>query len=183
MTEGAERWSSGGWPMAERSVIPTVLGVPLVAAVGLAAVLTTVGVLVDLLRSGRLGAVFAVCYLTGCVLAVAWVRRRSLFGPMVQPPLLVAVIIPVVVLLTGSPEPGAGAAERLLVIGAPLVNAFPVMAATTGLVLAVGAFRAAMQRPLGSSGSAAISGPRRPSSASGTAAPVEARTSGSPPPS
>ena len=152
------------------------------AAVGLAAGLTTVGVLVDLLRSGRLGTVFAVCYLTGCVLAVAWVRRRSLFGPMVQPPLLVAVIVPLVVLLTGDAKPGAGAAERLLVIAAPLVNAFPMMAATTGLVLAVGAFRAATQRPLDSPGSA-VSGPRPPSSASGAAARGEARTSGSPPPS
>jgi hypothetical protein len=81
------------------------------------------------------------------VLAVAWVRRSGLFAPMVQPPLLVAVAVPVVVLLAGTPAPGAGVAERLLVIGAPLVNAFPVMAWGTGAVLLLGLVRLVVQRP------------------------------------
>jgi hypothetical protein len=134
--------------MADRSVLATVLGVPPVAAVALGAVLTAVGVFVDLVRVGSLGLVFTICYITGCVLAVAWVRRDGLFGPMVQPPLLVAVAVPVVVLLAGSPKPGAGVAERLLVVGAPLVNAFPTMAWTTGIVLALGVVRLVVQRPL-----------------------------------
>jgi hypothetical protein len=135
--------------MAERSLLPTVLGLRPVVAVGLGAVLTTVGVLVDLTRIGSLGTVFTICYVSGCVLAVAWVRRDGLFGPLVQPPLLVAVAVPVVVLLAGSPRPGQGVAERMLVIGAPLVNAFPVMAWTTGAVLALGLLRVLVQRPLG----------------------------------
>jgi hypothetical protein len=134
--------------MAERSLLATVLGLPPWGAVALAAVLTTVGTFVDLVRIGSLGAVFTVCFATGCVLAVAWVRRRGLFGPMVQPPLLVAVAVPTIVLLAGSPDPGAGVAERLLVIGAPLVNAFPIMAWTTGGVLALGLLRILVQRPL-----------------------------------
>ena len=142
-----ERSASGGhWPMADRSIIPSVLGVPPLAAVGLAAVLTAIGVLVDLTRSGTLGTVLTVCFVVGCVLAVAWVRRSGLFGPMVQPPLLLAVAVPVVVLIAGSPKPGAGIAERLLVIGAPLVNSFPTMAWVTGIVVAVGAFRLLVQR-------------------------------------
>ena len=144
-----ERGKGGRWPMAERSVLPTVLGVPPIAAVGLAAALTAIGVLVDLTRIGNLSAVFTVCHISGCVLAVIWVRRRGLFGPMVQPPLLVAAAVPVVVLLAGSPRPGQGVAEQLLVIGAPLVNAFPVMAWTTGTVLVLGLLRIALQRPLG----------------------------------
>lgn len=132
--------------MGERSIIPSVLGVPPLAAVGLAAVLTAVGVLVDLTRSGTLGTVFTVCFVVGCVLAVAWVRRSGLFGPMVQPPLLLAVAVPAVVLLAGPPKPGAGIAERLLVIGAPLVNSFPTMAWVTGIVVAVGLVRLAVQR-------------------------------------
>jgi hypothetical protein len=52
------------------------------------------------------------------------------------------------VLLAGSPRPGQGVTERLLVIGAPLVNAFPVMAATTGVVLLLGLLRVILQRPL-----------------------------------
>jgi hypothetical protein len=129
-------------------MLATVLGVPPIAAVGLAAALTAVGVFVDLTRIGNLGTVFTVCYVSGCVLAVAWVRRSGLFGPMVQPPLLVAAAVPVVVLLAGSPRPGQGVAERLLVIGAPLVNAFPMMAWATGSVLVLGLSRILLQRPV-----------------------------------
>lgn len=144
-----ERGKGGRWPMADRSVLPTVLGVPPIAAVGLAAALTAIGVLVDLTRIGNLSTVFTVCHISGCVLAVIWVRRSGLFGPMVQPPLLVAAAVPVVVLLAGTPRPGQGVAEQLLVIGAPLVNAFPVMAWATGTVLVLGLLRIALQRPLG----------------------------------
>lgn len=138
--------AGGHWPTADRSLIATVLGVPPIAAFGLAAVLTAIGVLVDLTRAGTLGVVFTVCYVVGCVLAVAWVRRSGLFWPMVQPPLLLAVAVPAVVQLAGTPKPGAGVAERLLVIGAPLVNSFPTMAWTTGIVVALGVFRLVVQR-------------------------------------
>ncbi len=166
--------------MADRSIVPSVLGVPPLAAVGLAAVLTAIGVLVDLTRSGTLGTVFTVCFVVGCVLAVAWVRRSGLFGPMVQPPLLLAVAVPVVVLLAGTPKPGAGIAERLLVIGAPLVNSFPTMAWVTGIVVAIGVVRLFLQRTPAERAPAKrepISS--RPGSAQG-AARGEARTSRSP---
>lgn len=141
--------STGGqWPMADRAVLATVLGIRPIFAVGFAAALTAIGVLVDLTRIGSLGLVFTICYITGCVLAVAWVRRDGLFGPMVQPPLLVAAAVPIVVLLAGDPRPGQGVADRLLVIGAPLVNAFPIMAWTTAAVVAAGAARMFLQRPL-----------------------------------
>jgi hypothetical protein len=134
--------------MAQRSLLPSVLGVPPIAAVGIAVALTAIGVLVDLTRIGNLGTVFTICHITGCVLAVVWVRRNGLFGPMVQPPLLVAATVPVVVLLSTSPRPGQGVAEQLLVIGAPLVNAFPVMAWATGTVLVLGLVRIVLQRPV-----------------------------------
>lgn len=138
--------SDGQLTVAERSLLTNVLGVHPAAAVGGAAVLTAAGVTVDLLRTGTLGTVFTVCYLTGCVLATAWVRRSGLFWPMVAPPLLMALAVPVVVLVAGMTKPGAGVAQRLLVIGAPLVNGFPVMAWTSGLVLALGVFRLVTQR-------------------------------------
>ncbi len=141
-----ERGAGGRWPTPERSLIATVLGVRPLTAVGLSAVLTALGVLVDLLRAGTLGAIFTVCYLVGCVLSVAWVRRRSLFGPMVAPPLLLAVAVPVAVLLVGSPRPGTGISERLLTVGAPLVNSFPTMAWTTAAVVATGVGRILGQR-------------------------------------
>ena len=124
--------------MPDRSLMATVLGVNPAAAVGVAAALTAVGVAIDLLRVGTLSTAFTVCYLAGCVLATAWVRRSGVFWPMVAPPLLMAIAVPVVVLVAGTPRPGAGVAQRLLVIGAPLVNGFPIMAWTTGLVLALG---------------------------------------------
>ena len=160
----------GPWPMPERSLMATVLGVHPAAAVGVAAALTAVGVAVDLLRAGTLSTAFTVCYLTGCVLATAWVRRSGLFWPMVAPPLLMAVAVPVVVLVAGTPRPGAGVARRLLVIGAPLVNGFPIMAWTTGVVLALGVFRLVTQRI-------------NPRSRGPAAARGEGRTSTSPPPS
>lgn len=165
-----ERGAGGRWPTPERSLVATVLGVRPVAAVGLAATLTALGVLVDLLRAGTLGVVFSVCYFSGCVLSVAWVRRRGLFGPIVSPPLLLAVAVPAVVLLMGSPRPGTGISERLLTIGAPLVNSFPTMAWTTAAVLAIGVARCVAQR-----GSAELSEPRGQAAARGAG-----RRSGSP---
>lgn len=156
-----------------------VLGVPPAAAVGTAAAFTALGVFVDLVRIGTLGAIFTFCYLVGCVLAVAWVRRNGLFGPMVSPPLLLAVAVPVVVLLAAAPKPGAGVAERLLVIGAPLVNAFPMMAWTTAIVLGMGIARIVVQRPPADAGVAKQVSPRR--AAGAAAVPRGARRrSGSP---
>jgi len=135
--------------MPDRSLMATVLGINPALAVGVAAALTAVGVAIDLWRVGTLSTVFTICYLTGCVLATAWVRRSGVFWPMVAPPLLMAVAVPVVVLVAGTPRPGAGIAQRLLVIGAPLVNGFPMMAWTSGLVLALGLFRLVTQREHG----------------------------------
>ena len=147
---GVERERPGGpWPMPDRSLMATVLGINPALAVGVAAALTAVGVAIDLWRVGTLSTVFTVCYLTGCVLATAWVRRSGVFWPMVAPPLLMALAVPVVVLVAGTPRPGAGIAQRLLVIGAPLVNGFPMMAWTSGLVLALGLFRLVTQREHG----------------------------------
>jgi hypothetical protein len=141
--------------MDECSLLASVPGVHPATAFGGAAVLTAIGVAVDLMRTGTLGTVFTVCYIAGCVLATAWVRRSGLFWPMVAPPLLMAIAVPVVVLAAGTTRPGAGIAQRLLVIGAPLVNGFPMMAWATGLVLVLGVFRLATQRPRGSARSRA----------------------------
>ncbi|GAA4963797.1 DUF6542 domain-containing protein [Pseudonocardia tropica] len=131
--------------MRERSLLPPVLGVPPLAATGLAVGTTALGVLADLLRIGTVGRVFEVCYLLGCVLAVSWVRRRGLFLPAVQPPLLLAVVVPLVAVLIGAPS-GGGTAQGLLMAGAPLINAFPAMAMTTLVVLLVAGLRVLRQR-------------------------------------
>ncbi|GAA1397000.1 hypothetical protein GCM10009613_49000 [Pseudonocardia kongjuensis] len=135
----------GGWPVRERSLLRPVLGIPPVAAIGLAVAATALGVLVDFLRIGTVGRVFEIAYLLGCVLAVCWVRRRGIFLPAVQPPLLLAVVVPVVAILIGAPS-GGGTAQSVLMAGAPLINAFPAMAVTTLAVLALAAFRLVRQR-------------------------------------
>jgi hypothetical protein len=149
-------------------VLATVLGVSPLIAVGVAAALTALGVFADLARIGTLGTVFTICYVGGCVLAVAWVRRRSLFAPVVAPPLLLAAAVPVVVLLAGSPRPGTGISERLLTIGAPLVNSFPTMAWTTAAALALGTGRLLAQRPPAAE-EEAVSAPRGRDAARGAA--------------
>ena len=133
---------SGQWPVDERSMLSSVLGVPPLAALGLAFGFTALGVFVDLQRIGTVGTVFRALYFCGCVLAVTWVRRRNLFGPVVAPPLLLALAVPAIVLMGD----GASGTDTLLIIAAPLVNSFPTMAVTTGVVLALGLGRLIVQR-------------------------------------
>jgi uncharacterized protein DUF6542 len=128
--------------VGERSLLTTVLGIPPLAAVGLAFGLTALGVFVDLQRIGTVGGVFQALYFTGCALAITWVRRRTMFAAIVQPPLLLAVAVPAIVLLGDD----SGGGSTLLTVGAPLVNSFPTMAATSGFVLALGLFRFFVQR-------------------------------------
>jgi hypothetical protein len=76
---------------------------------------------------------------------MTWVRRRSLFAPLVQPPLLLAVAVPAIALLGDGAGTG-DASQTLLVVGAPLVNSFPTMAVTTAVVLTLGVVRLVVQR-------------------------------------
>jgi len=105
-------------------MLSSVLGVPPLAALGLAFGFTALGVFVDLQRIGTVGTVFRALYFCGCVLAVTWVRRRNLFGPVVAPPLLLALAVPAIVLM------GDGASGTV----------------TTGVVLALGLGRLIVQR-------------------------------------
>ena len=110
-----------------------------------AAVFTVAGVAIDLVLSGELGVAFTACFAGGCILATAWSRRDSLFVPLVQPPLLLAVGVPVVVVATGSLPRSGGTASTLLAVGGPLVNAFPTLAITTAVCLALGFIRSRLE--------------------------------------
>lgn len=104
------------------------------------------GAFADIERLNRLGIVFQVCYFLGCLLAVVVVQRKGLFGPMVQPPLILAVAVPGVVLAAGSHPTGGGMVATALAVGTPLIGGFPTMAITTGFTLAIGIFRMIVQR-------------------------------------
>lgn len=120
-------------------------GLPWWSAVLLAMGLSATGVFLDLHRLDTLGRLFQVAYFAGCVLAVVFVQRKGLFGPMVQPPLILGITVPAVVIAEGAPTSG-GLAGRALDVGEPLINGFPTMALTTGVVLAIGLYRLATQR-------------------------------------
>lgn len=116
------------------------------AAVLVALGLTAIGAFIDLLRISQLGVLFQASYFFGCLLSVILVQRKSLFGPMVQPPLILAAAVPGVVLLGGGSPAGEGLVAKLLAVATPLINGFPTMAVTTVLTLAVGGFRLLTQR-------------------------------------
>lgn len=131
----------------DASLFPDRVGVPWWGAVIIAVALASTGAFADLQRINRLGLIFQGCYFLGCLLAIVLVQRKGLFGPMVQPPLILAVAVPGVVLLSGGGGPtGGNLAAKALSVATPLINGFPTMAMTTALTVAVGAFRLLTQR-------------------------------------
>lgn len=130
----------------QRSAFGASRGWPWWGAVLLALGLSIVGAFIDMKMSSHLGKVFEGAYFVGCVGAVCLVRRRNLFGPMVQAPLILAVTVPVVVLLTAGLPSGSSTVSKLLALGVPLVTGFPTMAITTGATVLIGGIRFLVQR-------------------------------------
>jgi hypothetical protein len=130
----------------ERALLPDRVGIPWWAAAFFALGLAAIGAFADMERLNRLGMVFEVCYFLGCLLAVVVVQRKGLFGPMVQPPLILAVTVPGVILAIGSYPTGGSMVATALAVGTPLINGFPTMAITTGFTVAIGVFRLLLQR-------------------------------------
>lgn len=132
--------SSNQW--AERSAFGTTRSAPWWAASLLPLVLTSVCIVIDLLVQSKPGLLFVAGYVVSSLLAVALVRRGSLFGPMVQPPLVIAVTIPTLVMVTGTGfDSGDSGRNVMLSVITPLINSFPAMATATVLVLVAGLLR------------------------------------------
>ncbi|ADJ49756.1 conserved hypothetical protein [Amycolatopsis mediterranei U32] len=131
----------------ERPVVGSRRGLPWWAAVLVGLVLAVVGALLGKPSQTNIPVIFIVCYIAGAVIAVCAVRRRGLFGPMVMPPLVLAVTVPTVILLTsGSAAQGDDMLSKALSIGTPLINSFPMMAITTGITLLIGFVRIFRER-------------------------------------
>jgi hypothetical protein len=113
-------------------------------AVLTALALTAVGALFDEMTNKTLGLPFQVLYTIGCALAVTFVRRRSLFGPMVQPPLIMIIVAGVVLALFAGGT--GGLAAKAIAVGPPLIGNFPVMAIATVITVVIGAIRLILQR-------------------------------------
>ncbi|MEG9517880.1 hypothetical protein LZ318_29890 [Saccharopolyspora indica] len=139
--QSASSPGNGAPPWSARSAFRTA-GVPLWVAVLLAAVPTAIGTVLDILIWKQPDLLFKACFFVGSVLGVLLVKRRSTFGPMVQPPLVLVIIMPLLVLITGSgAAAGAGATGKALAIARPLISSFPIMAAATIVALIIGLVR------------------------------------------
>jgi hypothetical protein len=130
----------------DRALFGSFKGLPWWAAVVIAFVLAIVGTYIDVSSTATVGTIFTGLFFVGCVGAVVFVERRSMFGPVVQPPLILAIVVPLVVLVTqGMPATG-GLGSMALALGKPLINGFPTMAITTIFTVLIGVFRVTRQR-------------------------------------
>jgi hypothetical protein len=131
----------------QRPIFGNVRGLPWWGAVLLAFGVAAVAAWIDIHRQDSLGRIYQGAYALGCVLAVAAVRRRNLFGPIVQPPLVFAVtaIGAIVLAQPGSPF-SAGLKSLVFTVALPLTSNFLTMAVTTAITVAIGVFRLFAQR-------------------------------------
>jgi hypothetical protein len=125
----------------DRPIIGQFRGLPWWAAVLFAFGVTAIAAFVDMQRQDSLGRIYQGAFVVGCVVAVCFVRRRSLFGPMVQPPLVFAITAVGAVALLGPKSAGGGLKSLILSVALPLTSNFPTMGITTAVVVGIGLFR------------------------------------------
>jgi hypothetical protein len=125
----------------DRPIIGQFRGLPWWAAVLLAFGLTAIAAFVDMNQQDTLGKIYQGAFVVGCVAAVCLVRRKSLFGPMVQPPLIFAITAVGAVALLGQKSSGGGLKSLLWSVALPLTSNFPTMGITTAVVVLIGLFR------------------------------------------
>ncbi|WP_229905626.1 DUF6542 domain-containing protein [Lentzea cavernae] len=132
-------------PWNYRAIFGEFKGIPWWAAILAALVPAFIGAFIDINSSKTVGWTFNVVFFVGALAAILLVQRRSLFGPMVQPPLVLAATVPVLVLLTGDVAKG-GLSAMALGLGKPLIDSFPVMAVTTAFTVGLGILRIVLQK-------------------------------------
>ncbi|MEV6214429.1 DUF6542 domain-containing protein [Nocardia sp. NPDC051833] len=133
-------------PAPQRSILPSVPGIPAWGAILLAAGMTMVGFAIDAIGGETYPTgTFSALYVLGCVLAVCAVRFRGLFSTMVMPPLLLFVAVPVACQLLGG-RATTSIKDVLMNLVIPLVERFPTMMLATVLVLAIGGARIAIAK-------------------------------------
>lgn len=134
-------------PADERSVVSSMRGLPAWTAVLLAVAISLTGVAIDSV-SGELGVGFTVAFVLGCVVSVLAVSRRSLFVAGVQPPILMTLLVLLVYVIPGA---GSGAdvfsRTQIVSVALPLVTRFPLMIATTVVVVVIAVVRAFVLEP------------------------------------
>lgn len=165
----------------ERAIAGSGRGLPWWSAIALGLGLAVVGAAIDLQVQGKLGLLFKACYFVGCVGAVCAVRRGNLFAPMVQPPLVLAVTVPGVVLAASGLPDDADTLARILAIGNPLINGFPTMAVTTAVTVAIGVVRIIRERDPEAAGKRAMRAAPEPKGSGRSPRPAGSASRGAPP--
>lgn len=132
-------------PWNYRAIFGEFKGIPWWAAILCALVPAFIGAFIDVNSSKTVGWTFIAVFFIGALAGILLVQRRSLFAPMVQPPLILAATVPTLVLLTGGVAKG-GLSAMALGLGKPLIDSFPVMALTTAVTVAVGILRIVLQK-------------------------------------
>lgn len=112
-----------------------------VAVVELALLVGLAGAVHDLLTRPGLGLVFAVCFVTGCVLAALLARRGSLGVVAVMPPLVYVVLALVTGLATSTSGPGSFVVRQGLSLFTTLVLQAPALLLGTGLAVVIALVR------------------------------------------
>ncbi|HEX8865574.1 MAG TPA: DUF6542 domain-containing protein [Lentzea sp.] len=132
-------------PWNYRAIFGSFKGIPWWAAILSALVPAFIGAFIDINSSKTVGWTFNAVFFLGALAGILLVQRRSLFAPMVQPPLILAATVPTLVLLTGGVSKG-GLSAMALGLGKPLIDSFPVMAVTTAVTVVLGIVRIATQK-------------------------------------
>lgn len=132
-------------PWNYRAVFGEFKGIPWWAAILCALVPAFIGAFIDINSSKTVGWTFITVFFIGALAGILLVQRRSLFAPMVQPPLILAATVPTLVLFTGGVQKG-GLSAMALGLGKPLIDSFPVMAVTTAVTVALGILRIVLQK-------------------------------------
>ncbi|WP_439663267.1 DUF6542 domain-containing protein [Lentzea sp. HUAS TT2] len=132
-------------PWNYRAIFGEFKGIPWWAAILAALIPAFIGAFIDINSSKTVGWTFNVVFFVGALAGILLVQRRSLFGPMVQPPLILAVTVPTLVMFTGGIQKG-GLSAMALGLGKPLIDSFPVMAITTAVTVGLGILRMFLQK-------------------------------------
>ncbi|GGG15209.1 membrane protein [Rhodococcoides trifolii] len=132
-------------PLDQRSVVPSIPGIPAWGAVAVAVGATVLGFVVDSFGGSELTSTFAALYIVGCLAAVLLVRHRGLFTAMAQPPLIVFFGVPIAYQFLTT-DAGTSIKDIVLNVAIPLVNRFPLMISATLLVLLIGGARLLLDR-------------------------------------
>ncbi|GAB2865236.1 hypothetical protein GCM10027200_77140 [Lentzea nigeriaca] len=132
-------------PWNYKAIFGSFKGIPWWAAILCSLIPAFIGAFIDINSSKTVGWTFNAVFFVGALAGILLVQRRSLFAPMVQPPLVLAATVPTLVLLTGGVQKG-GLSSMALGLGKPLIDSFPVMAITTGVTVVLGIVRIFIQK-------------------------------------